>query len=679
MSNRNMKTRLYTTLFASVMVCLTFAQSDVPFDKQHFNDKDALKGALSELKSGNKLFDKGGFYYASALPHFEKANAFNPDNAELNLKIGLCHLNGAYQYKSLVYFQKANDLIPDIPRINYLIGVAHQLNANWDEAIEAFNTHLKLTKRAPDENTFYNNGEKRIVECKSGKALQNSPIQNRVEVLSTSVNSSSAEYGIVISPDAEEMYYTSRREGTTGGQMDESTNDYFEDIYHSKKVNGEWQAPEVVAAPVNSNSNDATIGLFNDGSTLLMYRDNGGTGDILESVNEGGVWSTPKSIGDNINTEHHESSAWFSFDKKFLFFVSDRPDMTTGGLDIFRSRWNESDKTWGPPENLGRKVNSQYDEDGIYVHPDGKTIYFSSEGHNSMGGFDIFSTELVEGEWTEPTNLGWPINSPGDDVYFVVTADGSKGYFSSVRPDGFGKDDLYVAHIGANSLDTSATAMDGDDVALGPLDKKSTILMKGTIEDSENGEPVEAKIELFDIETGKTIALFKSKAADGSYVFAVPANSAYGVNIFADDYLFHSENIELPTDGAYTEHAHDIDLQGLRIGNGIVLNNVFFDHDKAELTDRSVGELQKILALMEQNPTLVLELSGHTDSNGASSYNENLSQRRAKTCKEWLVKWEVSADRLVAKGYGESVPAANNATEEGRAKNRRTELKILGK
>lgn len=671
-----MRTRLFSTIATSLCMCVVFAQGDTPFDKKYIFDKDALKTAKSAIKAGDKYFEKGGYLFTSAIKEYETAYEINPENAELNLKLGICHLNGKHRYRALDYFKKAEELAPQIPRIHYLIGLGHQLNANWDEAISSFEKHQSVTGRMPDENPFYNESDKRITECKSGKKLQESASNRSIKLIGSSINSDAPEYGVVISPDGTEMYFTSRREGSTGGSIDPETNDYFEDIYYSFLENGEWSEPEQLPGPVNTNSNDATIGLFNDGSTLLMYRDKNGTGDILETVNEGGIWSTPKSIGENINTEHHESSAWFSFDKKWLYFVSDRPDMTLGGTDIYRSRWNESTQEWGEPENLGYPVNSQYDEDGVFVHPDGKTIYFSSAGHNSMGGFDIFSTEYENGQWTEPVNLGWPINSPDDDVFFVVTADGTKGYFSSVRRDGKGEDDLYEASL-IDEVVGEETAMEGDAIAFAVGGKKNAILLSGKISNSEDNAPVEADIELFDLNTGESIAMFRSKPGTGEYSFAVPGNREYGMAITAEGYLFHSEFVELPEDDSYMSYMHNVDLKNFKIGSGIVLNNVFFDHDDAKLKPASAGELSNVKKLLDENPNLILEMSGHTDSDGSEAYNMRLSEKRAKAVKSWLVDNGVDPNRLAAVGYGESQPAASNSTENGKAKNRRTEMKIL--
>jgi outer membrane protein OmpA-like peptidoglycan-associated protein len=673
-----MSTRLLFTAAILAFTYCSFAQGDVPFDKQSIPDKNELKVAKTAVKAGDKLFEKGGFQFANAIEEYEKAYRINPDNAELNLKLGLCHLNGQRRYESLKYFTKAEELVPGIPRIHYLIGLGHQLNANWDEAIASFKMHQKTTGRIPDENPFYNESEKRITECVSGRTLQANTMPKKIRLIPGEVNTEAPEYGVVVSADGSEMYFTSRREGSTGGSIDPETNDYFEDIYFSSMENGEWSSPAQLEGPVNSLTNDATIGMFNDGSTLLMYRDRNGMGDILETVNKGGVWSAPKSIGDNINTDYHESSAWFSFDRKWLYFVSDRPDMTIGGTDIYRSRWNESEGTWDEPENLGYPVNSQYDEDGVFVHPDGKTIYFSSAGHNSMGGFDIFSSEYDNGKWSEPVNLGWPINSPDDDVFFVVTADGTKGYFSSVRPEGRGEDDLYEATLIDEAID-GATAMDGDAIGISNAGKKSVILLTGQVNNSSKNVPVEADIELFDLETGEPIANFSSKASSGEYSFAVPANREYGMNIKAAGYLFHSEKISVPEDGSFTSHVHDVDMKDLMIGSGIVLNNVFFEYNKSDLRNSSTGELKRVVELMNENPTLVLEMSGHTDNVGSDEYNLNLSERRASAVKDWLVGNGIDAKRLESVGYGESKPADTNSTDEGRARNRRTEMKILAK
>lgn len=672
---------VYRTLFLGVsFACCAalMAQGNVPFDKEHFPDADALKAALAAMKKADALFEDGGTHYTEALTLYEQAQALNPDNSGLNLKMGLCHLNGRFHHKALPFFERAYALDPSTPRIHFLLGYGYQLNADWDKAIAEYSLHKSVIARAaPDAEPMYNSADQRIAECRHGKAFQAKPTNGQVSNMGAGINSEVADYGVLITADGERMMFTSRRSNSTGGRINKATNEYFEDIYACRKTDIGWSEPLPLPEPVNSVINDASVGLFNDGRTMIIYRDVNGTGDLFESKREGDTWSEPVAMGENINSTANETSAWYSFDRKQLFFVSDR-EGGLGGQDIYMSQWDATAGNWGPATNLGPNINTFEDEDGVFIHPDGRTLYFSSKGHDCMGGYDVFKSTLTDGQWSKAENMGWPINSPDDDLFFVLTANGRTGYFSSVRPNGYGEDDLYrvdimpepdreeTAALGASGLPGEATGHSA-----------KTVLLKGHVMDFKLLAGIDATIELMDLQDASLVASFTTDPKTGEYMAAVPGGRSYAMTIRANGYLFHSENISMPADGGALEMNVDVTMQPLEAGQQVVMHNIFFDRDKASLSPSSLAELGQLLTLMRENPKLRLEIGGHTDSDGTEDHNDELSTARAHAVVDHLVNNGIASERLAATGYGSSKPLAPNDSPENKARNRRTEVKVL--
>lgn len=651
------------------------ARTNKPFDKEHFDDSEGLKSALAALKKGDGFFQSGGTHFTQALEEYEKAHAFNPDNAELNLKMGLCHLNGRFHHRSLSFFQAAYSLDNNIPRIHFLLGMGHHLNAHWDEAIAEYQLHRSSLSRMPDAEPLYNTADRRIAECQNGRSLQAKPVNGQVSNMGPGVNSEVADYGVLMSPDGKHMSFTSRRSNSTGGKINRATNEYFEDIYGSTLTGTGWTAPVPLEAPVNTEINDASVGLYNDGKTMIIYRDDKGVGDLFESTREGETWSQPRALGEAINSPANETSAWPSADGKQLFFVSDR-EGGLGGQDIWISRWDATANTWGEAENPGPVVNTIEDEDGVFLSTDGQTLYFSSRGHTSMGGYDVFKSTLVDGRWSKPANLGWPVNSPDDDLFFVLTSNGNTGHFSSVRPNGLGEDDLYRVDFLPEAKPEETAAMMGSGK---PENSNSanTVTLRGKVMDLKMLAGMEATIELLDLNDGRVVLTFTSDAKTGEYMAVVPGGRSYAMHVQANGYLLHSENISVEMETQALDLSVNIDLQPMESGTHEVMRNIFFERDQAALNPASLGELGQLLALLRDNPTVRLEISGHTDSDGSEDHNAELSTKRANAVVDHLVNNGIPAERLVAKGYGAEQPLAPNDTDEHKAKNRRTEMRVL--
>ncbi|MBL4594449.1 MAG: OmpA family protein [Flavobacteriales bacterium] len=420
--------------------------------------------------------------------------------------------------------------------------------------------------------------------------------------------------------------------------------------------------------PVNQENHDATVGLSLDGQKLFIYRfTKKNDGDIFVTERKGTKWSNPIPLPEPINSKYQETSACYSPDGNTIYFVSNRPK-GEGGKDIYKATKNK-DGVWGDAKNLGTTVNTLENEDAVFLHPDGKTLYFSSEGHTTMGGYDIFKTVLNKGKWSEPESIGYPINTSDNDLFFVLTASGDYGYYASVKASGQGKRDIYRVSF------------------IDQINKPKLTLLKGIISDKKTGALLEATIEIYDNEEDKLVGTFKSNSATGKYMVSLPAGRNYGISVKKKGYLFYSENFNIPSDAAFQVVEKNVKLDKLEVGKKVVLKNIFYDYNAVNLRASSYNELNKVIELLNNNPKMKIELSAHTDSRGGDAYNNKLSQARAQSCVDYLIGKGVDKSRLVAKGYGEKQLIVTDAEiekltsevakEDEHQKNRRTEFKII--
>jgi outer membrane protein OmpA-like peptidoglycan-associated protein len=673
-----------------IATALPAAAQSTAFTKDNFGDnKDGLKNALRELKAGDEEYRADPPRYAQALPHFLAAQEFNPNDAALNVKIGDCYLSSATKTAALPYLQKAAKLDATADaRTHYLLARSLHLSAKWAEAITEYqkSTPTGSNTRNGDVDTLTANDlQRRMLECRNGQLLMAHPTRVFIDNAGPELNSAASDYGPVVSADESTILITSRREGSTGNKKDPEGNGFFEDIYQATWKGKTWSRATNLGAPVNTDDHNATVGLSPDGQRMLVYVGTNG-GDLLETGLSGTAWDKPHRLNSRINTNSHETSASYSPDGRYLYFVSDRPD-GAGGSDIYKVDL-EGKNT---PVSLGPAINTAYGEEGVFMQPDGKTIFFSSEGHNSMGGYDIFKSVFENGKWSEPENLGWPINTPDDDVFFVTSASGRHGYYSSERPGGLGAKDIYrITFLGPekqpllseeNQLLASRLAPVKQTV-LAPAVAVATAqvtILKGTVTDDATHQPLDDAIDLIDNTSGQTIANFRSNATSGRYLVSLPSGTNYGIVVRQEGYLFHSENFDLPAGAAYSEVVKDIQLKRLEVGTTIVLRNIFFDTGKATLRRESTAELQRLQKLLTETPALKLEMAGHTDDVGEGAMNQDLSQRRAQAVVTYLTQHGIAAARLTAAGYGETKPEVPNTSKGNRQLNRRTEFKVTAK
>ena len=698
-----------TIIISSIIIfscSFLFAQKEVTFDKKNFKDnKKEFKEALDYLEEADELVLPNPFpRYSQALPLYEKAYAFNPKSAHLNFQLGLCYLNTVNKFKALDYFKASFDLNPNKnPDIHFFIGRGYHLRSDWDNAIKHYEAHKKRLDNSK-ELALIMEVNKFIFECKSGKELVENPVRVWIDNMGKNVNSEYPDYGMIMTADASEIFFTSRRPSTTGGDKDVMIDQYFEDVYTSNKRSANnWIPATNVGDPINTKGHDAAVALSPDGSKMIVYIDDKGDGNLYESKREGNEWSKPKKFNDEICSPYHEASAWYSSDAKRLFFVSERPLENRGDpkdRDIYVAFWNEDKEEWLDVKRLPDNINTKYNEDGVFLHPDGKSLYFSSKGHNSMGGYDVFkSVQQEDGSWSDPENIGFPVNTPDDDVFFVVAANGRDAYMTSYREGGIGDKDLYkVTFLGPvkepilNSEDI-LLANSSVPVRANVIEPKVEVtgsqlaILKGIVRDDKTKEPLKAQIELVDNETNEIIAEFSSDAKNGRYLVSLPGGKNYGIAVKAEGYLFHSENFDVTQDSDYKEVEKIIDLKKVDVGQSIVLRNIFFDLNKYSLRSESEIELNRLTKLLIENPKLKIEIGGHTDSRGSAEYNKELSKNRAKTVVEYLIDKGIDKNRLEFAGYGEEQPINSDEAiskmklrsekEAAHQDNRRTEFKIL--
>ena len=675
----------YTTILLSLLCAVVYAQ-DVEFKKGKFkDDKDGFKAALSQIELGDELLEQGkakvlamqyaGEEYNASLIHYLEAQTFNPNSSDLNRKIGHAYLYTNEPYKAKSFLEKSLELNnePD-PFLYFLLGKAYQLERDFEKAekyylkfgTEAHSKVLELYKKL---------NRKHIQECKSGAEIF--AIKRRYWVDNVKeLNTEADEIAPCITADGSAIIFSSNRAGNM-------------DIYTADRERRKWKSISEIEE-LNSEGDDVASSLAYDGQRILLFKDVDGQNDIFETKLNGTSWAEPKlKMSKVVNTEFNETFASYDPQDIKVYYITDGGH--GGDLDIiFSGKKDQEERYWGKGQSAGHEVNSAFHEGSVYMAPDGQTMYFCSQGHSSMGGYDVFVSYRDErGLWAKPINLGYPINSPYDELYFSISANGKYAYFASNRANGTGGMDIYKATFwGApkkplvasedNLIASIASPVEDTYVPKTvSVEKKSSLtVFKGKILDGIMQTPVAAEIKIFDNTTGKVYSIMRSNSATGKFLLSLPSGLNYGISVEAEGYLFHSENFNLPKGSSYNMINKDISLKNIDIGSKIALRNVFFSTGKSEVKIDSYPELDRLIQLMNDVPSLKIELSGHTDNVGSEELNQSLSYRRAVSVRNYLLSRGVDSSRVTAKGYGSTQAVDSNDTAEGRANNRRTEFEI---
>lgn len=575
-----------------------------------------------------------------------------PDYFEVHALLASVYNKRKNYPAAIKYFDQANEI--NAHKLLSIYDVyAHAAGGvgNFTKALSLINLYLKQPSLSGKSRKNAMKWEKHF---RIGKELKKVQYVFHPINLGDSINSRDAEYFPNLTIDGENLVFTRK----VGGR--------YENFFISKKKADRWRKAHPFTAIFQ---NDDFKGSYNKGSetisqdgktfffTICDREDGLGSCDIYYSKKTNSGWSKPKNIGSPINSPYWDSQPSLSPDGKDLYFVSNRPG-GYGGSDIYVSHLQE-DGRWGKPHNLGEKINTSGDESSPFIHADNQTLYFASNGQPGIGGTDLFFIRKKEQEdWGKTTNLGYPINTIDHDGSIFVAADGRTAYFASDRTDSRGALDLYQFELYPEAR---------------PI---KTLYVQGNVYDKKTGESVTAVIDLTDLASGKTISTLQSDR-DGQFLVTLPVGKSYAFNVSKKGYLFYSNHFSLPDTAKWQAFHIDISLQPFERKAQVVLENVFFDIDQYELRPESFVELDKVVALLQENPSLKIQINGYTDSTGQKEHNITLSQNRAGAVVHYLIKKGIAADRLSAKGYGSKNPIASNDTQKGRSKNRRTELEII--
>ena len=647
-------------------------------------------------------------YYVQKAPEQAKemyiqAAQLDPNNIKANFMAGKTIVETVNKGEAPPYFQQVYQLDADYRfDLLYSIARAYQYGLQFEDAIEYYNRYLEKLDQEKDyrgeDKIPANQVKRRVYECENGLEFVANARNFIIKNIGSSINSNGLDYAPVINADETMMIFTSRRKENNLNENVYDDNFAYEDIFISYKENGKWGSAKNIDEPVNTLYFESNLALSADGKQLYVYRDEN-NGDIYVSDQRSdGSWSEPEPVSDNINSSYSENSVTVSPDGQTLYFSSDRPG-GFGGLDLYKCEKDRRDE-WGKVTNLGETVNTPYDEDGVFIDFDGKTLYFSSRGRKGMGGYDIFKSvyKAEDDNWNDPVNLGYPINTPDDDIYFVSTKDGKRGYFSTIRNDGVGYLDIYMVEIPdqteelANKLDKKSQKQPNEESELadrniGQVDQQKSnslqpvqLLLK--VEDGANQQALDAQVSLKGGDKNETLT--PQKVADGIYRFDIQNNQTveYALAVEKPGYIYKSVKVSIPPmANKQQEFRKKIMLDPVAqvtTNYRMVLNFVYFDFNSAQLEDRSQAELNRLKNFLEENPGVQVEIAGHTDNIGPTTYNKALSQKRAQAIVNYLAKQGVAVERLSAQGYGESDPIASNDDEaEGRELNRRVEMRVL--
>jgi tetratricopeptide (TPR) repeat protein len=668
------------------------AQQNLKVNKADFKTEQELgfEEAWKSIREGDKYFKAGLGTYREAREYYLFAAQYNPDDAALNYKIGICYLFSDDKFESIKYLEKAFLINENVSRDIRLMGAkAYQMTLNFDEAINQYQKYkesLDPKQRALEAPAI----DKLISECENGKVLVARPGRVIINNMGEQINSVGDDYNPIFAASDTAIFFTSRRIHDEKAKRSPLDNKHFEDIYIASAEGDGWEPARNMGKPLNHmNHNTAAVATSPDSKTLYLYMGHKSGGGVFRSEMKEGKWTSPKNMPGKLRSKYRETTMCFSPDGKAFYFVSDNEKMTMGGKDILVSEKDAQGK-WTDPVNIGKEINTKYDEEGVFISPDGNILYFSSKGHNTMGGFDVFKSERNGmGEWSPAVNLGYPVNSPDDDVFYKVTNDERIAYYSANRMGGQGGRDIYkIVFLGEekemlmSNEDILIAGMDVDNktgffVPAAPL-TVAAYLLSGKVYNTRTNEGVRAKLDFIDVDVSKVIATTLSNDS-GYYNASLPEGKAYGVEVVARDYLFHLDILDLSGEDPDQVHARNFGLDPIEVGATVVLENIFFELNKATLKSESFPQLEQVLEFMNANPSVRMEISGHTDNTGSLRLNTKLSQARAQAVVDYLTERGIAVDRLESKGYAFSQPIAPNNTAEGRAQNRRVEFKILSK
>ncbi len=576
----------------------------------------------------------------------------------------------------------------------FFTGRALQYSGKCNEAIEKLESYLNTPEKKPKE--YIASAKRYIEECKSALEVTKDTLRIEINNIGAGINSISDDYAEIISGDGKTIFFASRRQlSKSSTQYDDLKFD--ENILTSTLNESGWGLPVSIGKNLTTPYCETPLYLSPTGDKLYVYVGYERGGNIMVSEKKKGEWKSPGHVSFKINSGGMETSMTISPSGDEVWYVTDKEKGILGGKDIYMIKKQEG-RRWSKPVNAGPMINSSFDEESVRFSKGGDTLWFSSKGHNSTGGFDIFySVKDKIGTWGKAINCGYPVNTPWDEIFFYPAPnDDSTFYFASNRPESIGGLDIFRGRIlppepviipvtppKPDTVVVRDTVVIVKEIIQAPPPpvveppKETGLYLIGKVKDSETSEPVMAKIDVIDFSTDLVVGSTASSDVDGSYRVKLPAKKTYMVDIRGSGFLSDMKRINIPATFSGDAYNLDISLIKVKVGKKIVLNNILFETGKSVLTKSSYEEIDRLLSILEENPKMKIEISGHTDKTGSEPLNFKLSENRAKAVVDYLVQKGISSSRLEYKGFGSLQPVADNATAAGRTKNRRVEFKIL--
>ncbi len=612
------------------------------------------KKAIKLFQEADALFRQRQF--DAGIKKLEEALEKDPGFVEAHLTLGATYKRFGENKNARTHFEKACELKPqsrDMAAAYLTLGEYLYLDGEYEKAKGWFERVLEVKPLRKDMTDM---AASMLERAEFGIQATNNPITFMPRLMPPQINKFYIHAYPVLTADQSTLIYSRR----VGPRVNDD-----EDIVISNNIDGKWSEPVSIAPNINTGFNEGACSVSGDGKILVFAscnREDGlGQCDLYISYNQGGIWTDPVNMGRNVNSPAWDSEPSISADGKTVYFSSRRP----GGLgkeDLWVTRRDENGE-WRPAVNLGAPVNTKGREVSPFIHADGKTLYFSSDELVGLGGFDIFFTEKdPNGTFSEPKNLGYPINTPANDASVFITADNSKGFYSIYE-----KKDNQTSRILLYEFEVPEEIKP----------EKVSTYSKGFVYDAESKKPIHARIDLIDLMTNAVIQSVDSDPVTGEYLLVLTEGSEYALNVDKSGYLFYSDFFDFKNPERFNPVKLDVYLQPMKKGKSVVLNNIFFNTNSYELEEKSRTELDKVVAFLQKNPEVRIEFGGHTDDVGADKDNLRLSLSRAEAVYQYIVSKGIDNGRLKYKGYGETKPVADNTTEEGRKRNRRIEFLIL--
>ena len=625
------------------------------------------KGAAytTRSKAAIRAFERGAIAYdykryAEAIESLKAALKEDEGFIEAHMLFGDVAADMRDWENSALHYKRAVDLDPAFfPQNFYNLAKSEMHLEKYEDAGAHLEKFLAIKKIPPVLKT---KAAKLLETCVFAAEQVKHPVPFNPVNMGDSINSTAKEYLPMLTADEQLIVFT-RMKPKAVQHPGIGSNNFEEDFYTAEKSNHAWSLSRPVGPPINTPLNEGGQCLSPDGHSIYYTgcdRPEGmGSCDIYFSRRTGNKWNDPVNLGSKVNSKEWDSQPSIAFDDNTLYFTSTRPG-GFGGSDIWKCV-KGPDGSWGSAVNLGPVINTPKNENSPFIHTDNRTLYFSSDGHPGMGDADLFLSRLdSNGQWQPPVNLGYPINTSGEEFSLFVSTDGRNGYFSTDRLKGFGSLDLYSFEM---------------DPGIRPL---VVSYVKGTVYSYSDKKPLQAAFEIIDNETGKVVVKSNTDRETGEFLVCLPSGKDYGLNVSKEGYLFYSDHFSCKDpSGMKNAYLVSVEMKKAVAGEKVILKNIFFETNSFDLKSESFPELGKLIAFLTASPNIKIEISGHTDQVGDEKSNLVLSEKRARAVYDYLVKAGIPASRLSSKGYGESKPVSGNETEEGKALNRRTEFRII--